>query len=29
MYCLVCFDIVDDRVLYRAAIIIKAYGTRV
>ncbi|MFO7970420.1 MAG: CRISPR-associated endonuclease Cas2 [Desulfobacterales bacterium] len=29
MFCLVCFDIVDDRVRYRAVKIIKAYGTRV
>jgi CRISPR-associated protein Cas2 len=29
MFCLVCFDIVDDRIRYRAVKIIKAYGTRV
>jgi len=29
MFFLVCFDIVEDRVRYRAVKIIKAYGTRV
>lgn len=29
MFCLVCFDIVDDRIRYRAVKIIKSYGTRV
>ncbi|MBW1710953.1 MAG: CRISPR-associated endonuclease Cas2 [Deltaproteobacteria bacterium] len=29
MFCLVCFDIVDDRIRYRAVKIIKAYGIRV
>jgi len=29
MFCLVCFDIVDDRIRYRAVKIIKVYGTRV
>jgi len=29
MFCLVCFDIVDDRIRYWAVKIIKAYGTRV
>jgi len=29
MFCLVCFDIVDDRIRYRAVKIIKAYGVRV
>jgi CRISPR-associated protein Cas2 len=29
MFCLVCFDIVDDRIRYLAVKIIKAYGIRV
>lgn len=29
MFCLVCFDIVDDRIRYRAVKIIKSYGARV
>lgn len=29
MFCLICFDIVDNRIRYRAVKIIKAYGTRV
>ena len=29
MFCLVCFDIVDDRIRYRAVKILKAYGVRV
>ncbi|MBU0699477.1 MAG: CRISPR-associated endonuclease Cas2 [Proteobacteria bacterium] len=29
MFYLVCFDIVDDRVRYRAVKILKAYGVRV
>jgi CRISPR-associated protein Cas2 len=29
MFCLVCFDIVDDRVRYRAVKILKSFGVRV
>jgi len=29
MFCLVCFDIVENRVRYRAVKILKAYGVRV
>lgn len=29
MFYTVCFDIVDDRIRYRAVKILKAYGTRV
>ena len=29
MFCLVCFDIVDNRVRYRVVKVLKAYGKRV
>ena len=29
MFCLVCFDIVDDKVRYKAAKVLKGYGYRV
>ncbi len=29
MFCLVCFDIVDDRIRYRAVKILKSFGVRV
>lgn len=28
MFCVVCFDISDDRIRYRAVKILKSYGTR-